>query len=210
MSFSGDLGGSGNIMEEITLDPDQALALIYNLNISTTKNNASIEMQLSRGSIIYYNETLDIDIIPDALEIVRTTYPSLVTQWDFIHMIMIVDNNRKQEESYTLTIVEQNPQFGVIPANVVIESELSPGRNRIEAYIFSTLNPYEFGVKTYYFELKDSKGEIIDSGIGIFQVSIELSIAALFFCYIIPISLPIIGILIYKNKELKNKLLRRR
>ncbi len=208
MSFSGDdLINSAIFPQEVPLNPDELKFLIYQLEISSTDQNTTILMELSKYGIVYYNESIIISVV-DPLETLRTTYPSSVAQWSYSHLIMMVENNKKSEEDYTLTITEQDPQFNLFPTNMVIEGKLAPGSNRLEALIYSTINPYEFGVKTYYYELKDSNGEIIES--GLFQVNLELSITALFFCYIIPISIPIIGILVYKNKELKNKQLRSR
>jgi len=208
VSFSGDdLINSAIFPQEVPLNPDELKFLIYQLEISSTDQNTTILMELSKYGIVYYNESIIISVV-DPLETLRTTYPSSVAQWSYSHLIMMVENNKKSEEDYTLTITEQDPQFNLFPTNMVIEGKLAPGSNRLEALIYSTINPYEFGVKTYYYELKDSNGEIIES--GLFQVNLELSITALFFCYIIPISIPIIGILVYKNKELKNKQLRSR
>jgi len=208
VSFSGvDLSNSAIFPQEITLEQQESKFLTYQLEISSTAQKTTILMELSKYGDVYYNKTFIIDIV-DPLEHLMTTYPSSVTQWDYSHLIMIIENNKNTEEDYTLTIIEQNVQFNLFPTNLVIEGKLAPGRNRLEALIYSTANPYEFGVKTYYYELKDSNGEVIES--GLFQVSIELSIAALFFCYIIPISIPIIGILAYKYKQLKNKQLRSR
>ncbi|MFX1385051.1 MAG: hypothetical protein ACFFBP_21690 [Promethearchaeota archaeon] len=199
------LNDSVDLREQINLNRSESRQLIYNLNVSGT-GSIIIVMSLSKGSITYYNETMSITIVP-ALEIIRTTYPRTVTQWDYSNLIIKIENNRKQVEDYTLTIVEQNPLFGV-PNSITIEGQLAPGINRIQAQIFSTLNPYDFGVKNYLFELRDSNGELIES--DFFEVSIELSTSALFFCYIIPITIPFIIILIYLSKNLKNKQLRRR
>ena len=187
-------------MEEITLAAAESRELIYYLNISGS-GSTTIELRLSKHPTTYYIETLSISYT-QSLEVVSYTFPNLVTQWDYSHLILKVQNNKNDVVQYTLSIVEQNPPIFGQQYCQYITGRLFPGENRIVVLIFSTLNPYEFGAKTYLYELRDSSGQLIDS--KFFEVTLELSTSALFLCYIIPLSIPVCIALVYINKTIKN------
>ena len=84
---------------------------------------------------------------------------------------------------------------------------MNTGENIIIAVFTPTINPYEFGIKKYRVELKDSANE--DIALFYFEVSLELSSLNLVLFYILPIIIPIGIILYFKNKEIKHKKLRR-
>ncbi len=84
---------------------------------------------------------------------------------------------------------------------------LGPGINRLVAEVIPSINPYDFGIVSYTFELRDSSGEPVVQ--YYFEVKLELSPFNLVFFYIVPILIPIGVILLYKNKEIKHRLLRR-
>ncbi len=198
LSFSGSAIDS--YLQEITLAPLESKPINVKLNITGT-GTESIVMSLSKAETIYYTETLEIEIVP-LIEIVSWSAPSSTPQWEHSKLILQVIYHGNDPERFSLIIVDQNSDQGAIVTKL-----LTKGENRIETSIMSTLNPYEYGQKNYRFELKDSEGNVITS--NYFEVSIELSMTALFFCYILPISVPIALILIYQNKKLKNKQLRR-
>ncbi|MBN1800308.1 MAG: AGE family epimerase/isomerase [Candidatus Lokiarchaeota archaeon] len=198
LSFSGN--SIDPFLEEITLTALESKPINVQLNV-TGADTEYIVMNLSKNDVVYYTETLEIKIVP-LIEIVSWSAPSSTPQWEHSRIILRLVYNGNNPERYSLSLIDQNTDQGV-----VITKLLTKGENKIEASMVSTLNPYEYGVKSYRFELKDSEGNIITS--NFFEVTIELSMTALFLCYILPISIPIALILIYKNKELKNKLLRR-
>ncbi|MFX1289088.1 MAG: hypothetical protein ACFFFY_11090, partial [Promethearchaeota archaeon] len=82
-----------------------------------------------------------------------------------------------------------------------------PGINKVVFEVIPSINPYDFGKKSYTFELRDSSNNPIAR--YYFEVQLELSSFNLIVFYILPVLIPISIVLIYKNKEIKHKLLRR-
>jgi hypothetical protein len=126
-------------------------------------------------------------------------FPKVVNQGSIASFTLIIKNNKDTSESFSLYVNGEK-----LPTNII---GLAPGVNRIIAEVVPTLNPYDFIAKTFTFELRDSLGETIVQ--YYFKVSIELSPTNLMLFYVLPFLIPIGIILIYKNKELKHKLLRR-
>ena len=73
--------------------------------------------------------------------------------------------------------------------------------------VIPSINPYDFEKKSYTFELRDSTNDPVAR--YYFEVQLELSSFNLIVFYILPVLIPICIVLIYKNKDLKHKLLRR-
>ena len=200
VSFSAEPGTTllnDPIIYEVTLNAKETKPVSYSLNVSGS-SSIQVIMDIMKQDTIYYSERITVTVV-DKYEIISTSFPSTTTQWDYAHLIIKIINNKDNAEEFSLTI-----NGDVVSTNI---DKLASGENRITAKILSTLNPYEFGTKTYYIVLRDSSGEIIHS--YNFEVTIELSPLALFLCYILPISIPIAIILYYKNQDIKNKLLRR-
>ena len=199
ISFSGTGLINNPEIEEVTLVAQETKAFSFSLNVSGSVDKYyQIKMDIKKQDTIYFTETLTVQVVAK-FKIISASFPNTVTQWDYAHLIIIIKNNQDDAEDFTLTI------NGVVVSTNI--NKLVSGENRITASILSTLNPYEFGTKTYYIVLRDSSGELLKS--YNFQLTIELSPLALFLCYILPISFPIGIILYYKNQDIKNKLLRR-
>ena len=92
----------------------------------------------------------------------------------------------------------------IVDANI---EELVSGENRIVKKIIPTINPYEFGKKTYEIVLRDSLDENI--ALFYFDIELELSTFNLVFFYVLPIVIPAGIILFFLNKDIKHKKLRR-
>jgi hypothetical protein len=197
VSFSGTSLVNNPQIEEVALDPQETKAVSYSVNVSGS-GSIQIVMDIMKQDTIYYSETLTIEIV-DKFEIISTSFPSTVPQWDYALLIIKLKNNKDDAEDFTLTI------NGVAASTNI--NKLTSGENRITSAILSTLNPYEFGTKIYNIVLRDSSGEIIVS--YYYELTLELSPLALFLCYILPITIPIAIVLYYKNQDIKNKLLRR-
>ena len=114
-------------------------------------------------------------------------------------MSRIAVNNQDSAEEFTLIINDEEVDTDL--------DELSPGENRIEYEIQRFYNPYEFGIKTYVIEIEDESGDSIVK--EQFEYEVRISAISLIIFYILPISVAVAVILYYKNKDIKNKLLRR-
>jgi len=197
ITFSGTGLANSPILFSETLVAQEERKVRYSLNISGS-GTIQIDMDIMKQDTVYYEETLNIEVV-SKFEIISITFPSTAPQWDYAHLIIKIDNNKDDAEDFTLTI------NGVAVSTNI--NKLVSGENQITTSILSTLNPYEFGTKTYNIVLRDSSGEII--GLYYFELTLELSPLGLFLCYILPILIPIGIVLYYKNQDIKNKLLRR-
>jgi len=197
VSFSGSALVTNPVKYLVNLEAREFKAVYYKLNVSGS-GSFQLVMDIMKQDTIYYSETLNIKFV-DKFEILSTSFPSTVPQWDYARLIIKIENNKDDVEAFTLTV------NGVAASTNI--NKLVSGENRITLNILSTLNPYEFGTKTYNIVLRDSSGEIIVS--YYYEITLELSPLALFLFYILPIIIPIAIVLYYKNQDIKNKLLRR-
>jgi len=162
------------------------------------EDSIEIEMSISVGETIFYTEIITVEIIPK-FEIISVEFSEKVTQGVNPHLIIIIRNNRDSSEEFTLIINDQKVDTDL--------DELSPGDNRIDYEIERIYNPYELGKSYYLIEVEDESEEVIVK--DYFEYEVELSAINLVLFYIMPILVPIGVILYYKNKDIKNELLRR-
>lgn len=182
------------------LDALQTKSVTYTIDVDDDiyDTTISISLSISKGSTDFYTDTLSITLI-QKFELISISCPEMATQGGIAHLIIIVQNNRYTSEGFTLYINQEEVETDLL--------KFGPGENRLIEEIPVTINPYAFGKETYYIVLKDANGNIILQ--QYYEIQIELSVFNLIVFYMIPIIVPV-GILIYyKNKDLKNKLLRR-
>jgi len=187
------------LKEETLLDKNEIKSVYYNLNLTDTETHlVNVTMEISRGSTVFYTKQFYVEII-EKFEILNVFFPEIISQGVAAQFIMMIQNNQEQSESFKL-------YMNGAPVETDIDG-LGPGINRIVAEVIPSINPYDFGIVSYTFELRDSSGETVVQ--YYFEVRLELSPSNLFFFYIVPILIPIGVILLYKNKEIKHRLLRR-
>jgi len=185
--------------EEILLYEKEIKTKYFVLNYSAIEgNNINVTMEISKGNTVFYSRQFNVEIIPK-YEILSVSFPEIVEQGTTAQFILIIQNNQDKSESFTL-FVNSNP----VATNL---NGFGPGINRIIFEVIPGINPYDFEEKTYIFELKDSSGNPIVR--YYYEVQLELSPFNLIVFYILPVLIPVCIALIYKNKEIKHKLLRR-
>lgn len=195
---------SGSYINDIKLlaflDKNQIKTAFYNVFSAffIPEDTIEIEMSISVGETIFYTEILTVEIIPK-FEIISMEFSEDVIQGVNPHIIIIIQNNLDSSEEFTLIIDDEKVSTDL--------DELSPGENRIEYTIERFYNPYEFGTKTVVIEIEDASEDIIVK--KQFEYEVGISAINLIFFYLFPILIPIAVILFYKNKDIKNKLLRR-
>jgi len=186
--------------EEISLNAEEVKNVNFFLNTTETtyKSEFNLTMSISKGNTNFYNEILEIEIIP-AFEIISYSFPESVPQGSFASFILKVKNNKEDSVDF---------RFYVNGIRVHINNdEFLPGENTIRYQVQPTINPYDFISKPYSFILRDSEGKMIHR--FYFEIPPQLSMLNLLLFYVLPISIPIAIILIYKNKDIKNKMLNR-
>jgi hypothetical protein len=187
------------LKEETLLSENEIKSVYYNLNLSDTETHlVNVTMEISKASTVFYTKQFNVEII-QKFEILSVFFPEIISQGVAAQFIMMVQNNQEQSESFTLYM-----NGALVDTNI---DGLGPGINRIVTEVIPSINPYDFGTVSYIFELRDSSGETIAQ--YYFEVRLELSPSNLVFFYIVPILIPIGVILLYKNKEIKHRLLRR-
>lgn len=199
ITFSGnDL--AQEIIKEVILLKSETKTVYYSIILAENiiSNKTEIEMNIKKGNTVFYNKTFSVQII-EKFEILSVTFPSVVPQGEYAHFIIVIQNNMEISELFSLYANEERIQTNI--------NGLGPGKNTIIAEVLPTINPYDFGTKSYTFVLRDSSNNIIAQ--FYFEVKVELTTFNFVIFYLLPIIIPIAIVLFYKNKEIKHKLLRR-
>ncbi|MFW9951430.1 MAG: hypothetical protein ACFFKA_15045, partial [Candidatus Thorarchaeota archaeon] len=187
------------LKQEVFLEKNEFKTVIYQLEFSESiTNSINAKMEISRGGIIFYTKQFRITII-QKYEIISASFPKVIAQGESANFILIIKNNQASSESFSLYLNGE-----LIKTNL---NQLGPGINIIQASIVATFNPYDFQSKSYSFELRNSNGDLIVR--YYYMVELELSAFNLVIFYILPLIVPIVIILFYKNKEIKHRLLKR-
>jgi hypothetical protein len=185
--------------EEIVLSENEVKNVNFILNYALSdEDRINITMVISKGKTDIYTEQFSINVIPK-YEILSVSFPEVVEQGVEVQFILTIQNNQETSESFTLYVNGES-----VTTNL---NGLGPGINRIIFEVTPSINPYDFTKKSYTFELHDSSNYPIVR--YYFEIQLELSIFNLIVFYILPVLIPIVIVLIYKNKEIKHKLLRR-
>ncbi len=201
VSFTGITENSiEDIITEESLSEKETITVVYYLKTleSILNDTIRIEMKISINTTEYYSQIFTVEIIPK-FEIISATFPESIPQGKSAYLIIIIQNNQEISEAFSLYI--NGIKFGT---NI---ADLNTGENIIVAKIVPTINPYEFGIRTYRVKLTDSKDQEI--ALFYFGVSLELSTLNLILFYLLPGIVPIGIILYFKNKDIKHKKLRR-
>ncbi len=187
------------LKEEIFLYEKEIKTMYFALNYSAIEGSSiNVTMEISKGNTIFYNNQFNVEIIPK-YEILSVSFPEIIEQGVTAQFILILQNNQDKSESFTL-LVNGNP----VTTNL---NGFGPGINRIMFEVIPSVNPYDFEKKSYIFELRDGSNNPIVK--YYYEVQMELSPFNLIVFYILPVLIPVCIALIYKNKEIKHKLLRR-
>lgn len=185
--------------EEISLFEKEIKTVYFVLNYSTSESDSiNITMKISKGDTDFYVRQYNVEIMPK-YEILSVSFPEIIEQGAVAQFILIIQNNQDKSESFTL-YVNGNP----VVTNL---NGFGPGINRVVFEVIPSINPYDFEKKSYTFELRDSSNNPVVR--YYYEVQLELSSFNLIVFYILPVLIPICIVLIYKNKDLKHKLLRR-
>lgn len=201
VSFTGIIKNTiEDFVSEETLSENEIKMVRYSLKTSNSITNETIRIKLRIliNTTEYYSSIFSVNIL-QKFEIISASFPSNVPQGEEAYLIIIIRNNQEIPEPFSLYI--NGLKF---KSNLDV---LNTGENTIATQIIPTINPYEFGVKTYKVELKDS--EDIEIASFYFEVNLELSTLNLILFYVLPIIIPIGIVLFYKNKYIKHKKLRR-
>lgn len=187
------------IQEEILIENEIRTVVYYLKTLDTVSNNTiTLKMEISINTTIFYTKIFNVEIVPK-FEIISANFPDTIPQGDSAYLIIIIKNNQEITEEFSLYINNIQQKTNI--------DQLITGENRITTSIIPTINPYEFGVKKYRVELKDSENN--DIALLYFEVSLELSNLNLILFYVLPLLAPIGIVLYFKNKHIKYKKLRR-
>ena len=187
------------LREETHLNEKEIKTIDYDLDYTDTETHiVNVTMKISKGNTDFYSKQFNVEII-EKFEIISASFPETILQGGVAQFILIIENNHELSELFIVYV-----NGAQVDANL---NGLGPGINRIVVEVIPSINPYDFGKKSYTFEIRDSLDEPIVK--YYFEVQMELSSFNLVLFYVLPVLIPISIILIYKNKEIKNKMLRR-
>jgi len=185
--------------EEIFLLENEIKPAYFILNYSETEtHNINVTMKISKSETIFYIRQFTVEIMPK-YEILSASFPEIIEQGKTAQFTLTIQNNQDKSESFTLYVNGEKVKTNL--------DGFGPGINIIVFKVTPGINPYEFGEKSYIFELRDNSNNPIAR--YYYEVQLELSSFNLIVFYILPVLIPICIVLIYKNKEIKQKLLRR-
>ena len=187
-------------VEEVTLDENEIKSVSYYLKTLESIDTATITVKMSIliNTTEFYSEIFSVEILPK-FELISVTFPKTVPQGADAYLIIVIQNNQENSEKFSLYFNGKR-----VSTNI---AELNTGVNTIVAKITPTINPYEFGIKVYRIVLKDSSDQEIER--FYFETALKLSSLNLVIFYILPIIVPIGIILFFKNRDIKQKKLRR-
>jgi len=185
--------------EEIFLLENEIKTAYFILNYSDMEtDNINVTMKISKGETNFYIRQFNVEII-QKYEILSVSFPEILEQGTEAQFIFIIQNNQDKSELFTLLVNGDQVETNI--------NGFGPGINRVVFEVIPSINPYDFEKKSYTFELRDSSNNLIAR--YYYEVQLELSSFNLIVFYILPVVIPICIVLIYKNKEIKHKLLRR-
>jgi len=185
--------------EEIFLLEKEIKTAYFILNYSETEtHNINVTMKISKNETIFYTRQFNVEILPK-YEILSASFPETVEQGTRAQFTLTIQNNQDISESFSLYVNGEEVKTNL--------KGLGSGINIIVFEVTPSINPYDFGKKSYTFELRDSSNNPIAK--YYYEVQLELSSFNLIVFYILPVLIPICIVLIYKNKDIKQKLLRR-
>ena len=185
--------------EEIFLLEKEIKTAYFILNYSETEtHNINVTMKISKNETIFYTRQFNVEILPK-YEILSASFPETVEQGTTAQFTLTIQNNQDISESFSLYVNGEEVKTNL--------KGLGSGINIIVFEVIPSINPYDFGKKSYTFELRDSSNNPIAK--YYYEVQLELSSFNLIVFYILPVLIPICIVLIYKNKDIKQKLLRR-
>ena len=185
--------------EEIFLLENEIKTAYFILNYSETEtHDINVTMKISKNETIFYTRQFNVEILPK-YEILSASFPETVEQGTTAQFTLTIQNNQDISESFSLYVNGEEVETNL--------NGLGSGINIIVFEVIPSINPYDFGKKSYIFELRDNSDNPIAR--YYYEVQLELSSFNLIVFYILPVLIPICIVLIYKNKEIKHKLLRR-
>ncbi|MFX1391925.1 MAG: hypothetical protein ACFE9Z_17810, partial [Promethearchaeota archaeon] len=201
VSFSGtEEGYIENFIQEEILAENEIKTVSYFLESlnNITDDTISIKMSILIQNTEFYSESFEIEILPK-FELISVGFPEKIPQGKPAYFILIIENNQEDSEEFSLYLNGK-------PISTNLD-ELNTGENRIVAKLTPSINPYEFGTKSFRFMLKDGS----DNEIGrfYFKTNLELSALNLILFYVLPIIVPVGLILFFKNRDIKHKKLKR-
>jgi hypothetical protein len=189
-----------DFIQEETLEENEIISVSYYLKtFANIKNDTlAVKMRILQNETVYYTEEFTVDII-QKYEILSVSFPNRVPQGVSAHLIISIQYNGESAEPFSLFLNNIEIQTNI--------DTLVPGENRIKISVVPSSNPYEFGTKIYRIIIEDN--DDIEIARLYFAISLELSPLNLVLFYLLPGIIPIGIVLLFINKELKHKKLRR-
>ncbi len=157
--------------------------IMYNINIS----------RASDGSVISYEDFISSVKLP--LDILFLDVPEFSYHGKESQASCYIMNNLKSSQNISIFVDNET---------VISNLTLIPGENLVDIpFGQNFMNPYEFGYNHYLIEIFDSNGNKIYE--QLVTSELKASVGSILLGYVLPIIIPITGIVIVRHMALENK-----
>ncbi|MHA1775831.1 MAG: hypothetical protein ACTSWC_03595 [Promethearchaeota archaeon] len=196
MELSGDNISPINLSLNLAAYQIETVELTSFVQLDTSLGDLSYDFQISRKSDNSEIKTYSLSSkVKNPLEFLYITPPEKAYQWRQNSIICSIQNNMDDPQGIQVYLNDQL---------VSSLSSVAPGENILSIPISKTLrNPYELGIKSFRIEIYDSNGLLLYQDTITTQV--EPSLGSILLGYVLPLAIPIIGIVIVKHMALENK-----
>ncbi len=197
-----DISISGEYITNIEVSqlllPEESALLQLNTQISTNAPYGDIMYNInitraSDGNVISYEDFISTVKLP--LDILFLEVPEISFH-----------GKESQASCYIMNNLKSSQNISIFVDNQTIKSNLTliPGENLVDIpFGQNFMNPYEFGSKYYLIEIIDSNGNKIYE--QLVTTELKASVGSILLGYVLPIIIPIAGIVIVRHMALENK-----
>ncbi len=196
LEFSGEFISTVNQTIDLVAFQSITLDLISFINQEAPLGDLNYELKIKRESDNSLIESYSLSsTIKNPIEILYLTPPESSYQWRENNIICAVQNN-----------MDSIQEIKVYLNGDLISSltKVAPGENILSIPIGETLrNPYELGMKSYTIEIYDINGMMLYQ--DTISTNVEPSLGSILLGYVLPLAIPIIGIVVVKHMALENK-----
>ena len=187
-----------NIKISQSLLPEKSIEIRLNTQISSNTPFGEIKYDInitrtSDNNIISYGEFISNVKLP--LDILLLDVPAVSYHGKESQASCYLTNNLKTSQNISISV-----------DNIIIKSNLTliPGENLVDIpFGQKFMNPYEFGNRYYLIQILDFNGEILYKQLVVTEL--KASIGSILLGYVLPIIIPIAGIVIVRHMALENK-----
>lgn len=196
LEFSGEFITSENLTLDLAPHQIKTLEIISFVQLDTPLGDLSYQLQIFRESDDAEIKAYSLSSqVKNPLEFLYIAPPEIAYHWRQNTIICGLQNN--MDDPQAIQVYLNGKQIDSL-------STVAPGENILSIPISKTLrNPYEIGVKSFRIEIYDGNGLLLYQ--DTIKTQVEPSLGSILIGYVLPLIIPIVGIVIVKHMALENK-----